>query len=180
MSPQHVWLFGYGSLMWRPGFAYSERSPALLAGYARRFWQGSHDHRGAPNAPGRVVTLVPAANEVCAGAAYLISKDAAEQVFVALDHREKNGYRRHNVSLLLADEREVQGLVYIASEHNHAFLGPAPVLEMARQIQRSTGPSGSNKEYLYQLAASLRVLGAHDPHVFELETAVRTLNSTQV
>ncbi len=175
MIPENVWLFGYGSLIWRPGFAYSERSPARLAGFARRFWQGSHDHRGLPHAPGRVVTLVPAPSETCVGVAYLISEAIAEQVFVNLDHREKNGYRRQIVNLSLADDRVVEGLVYIASELNHAFLGPAPVSEMAQQILRSNGPSGPNREYLYKLASALRALGAKDPHVFDLEAAVRAL-----
>ena len=167
-------------MIWRPGFTYSERSPARLAGFARRFWQGSHDHRGLPHAPGRVVTLVPATSEICVGVAYLISEDIADQVFLNLDHREKNGYRRQIVNLSLADDRVVQGLVYIASELNHAFLGPAPVSEMAQQILRSNGPSGSNREYLYNLATSLRALGAEDPHVFDLEAAVRALTESAV
>ena len=55
-----VWLFGYGSLIYKAGFDYIERQPATITGWQRRFWQGSHDHRGTPHAPGRVATLVEA------------------------------------------------------------------------------------------------------------------------
>ncbi len=164
-----VWLFGYGSLIWRPDFDYRERRRARLQGYARRFWQGSHDHRGTPQAPGRVVTLVPAAGADCAGMAYLIERHVADDAFAYLDHREKNGYERHAVWLEFDDGEGAQGLVYMASRDNPAFLGPAPLADMVAQIRSSHGPSGSNADYLLELAAALRALGIDDEHVFELE-----------
>lgn len=166
------WIFGYGSLIWRPDFAYLERHPARLRGWQRRFWQGSHDHRGWPDRPGRVVTLVPAAGH-CDGMAYRVDQTTAEQIFAALDHREKNGYERHEVTLELAPGGRVDALVYIAATDNHAYLGPAPLVDMARQIAHSAGPSGRNLDYLLDLAAALRDLGSHDDHVFELECAAR-------
>lgn len=174
---ENTWLFGYGSLMWRPGFSYHARQRARVFGYARRFWQGSHDHRGSPTAPGRVVTLVPQATQHCDGIAYLISTEAAHEAFVDLDHREKNGYVREQVDVHLANGSIVKGLVYIASRSNHAFLGPAPLKKMAQQIYISEGPSGSNREYLFKLAEILREMGAMDPHVFELESAVLRVKS---
>ena len=68
-----VWLFGYGSLIFKPDFAYLERRPATIAGWTRRFWQGSHDHRGTETAPGRVATLIAQPDAQCAGMAYLIT-----------------------------------------------------------------------------------------------------------
>lgn len=170
---QSVWVFGYGSLIWRPDFEYRERAVAHLAGFERRFWQGSHDHRGTPDAPGRVVTLVPNPSARCMGMAYLLDAADARQIFEALDYREKNGYDRHEVTLHLAEIGSVSGLVYIGAINNFAWLGDAPILEMARQIARSRGPSGCNTDYLFELADALRELGADDPHVFELEAAVR-------
>lgn len=168
------WVFGYGSLIWRPDFPYRERAPAIIRGWARRFWQGSHDHRGLPHAPGRVVTLVPVANEVCEGVGYLIEED----VFAHLDEREKNGYERHEVTLEFRGEFKDEsgaGVVYIAPQDNHAFLGPEPADEMAAHILGSVGPSGRNRDYLLELAAALRELGAHDDHVFDLERRLRLL-----
>ena len=169
----HQWVFGYGSLIWRPDIPFRQRRPARLQGWQRRFWQGSHDHRGMPDAPGRVVTLVPAERGHCDGMAYEVDASVIEEVYETLDHREKNGYERHQVELNFHEGGAAVGLVYIAPQDNHAFLGPAPLTAIAAQIRRSRGPSGHNLEYLLELAAALRQLEVHDAHVFELEAAVR-------
>ncbi len=167
------WIFGYGSLIWRPDIEYLERHPARLPGWQRRFWQGSHDHRGVPSNPGRVVTLVPEPTGHCDGMAYLVDQVVVEETFQTLDVREKNGYERHDVVMQLRDGSSRQnGLVYIAPAGNHAFLGPAPLPDMVQQILQCAGPSGRNVDYLLELAAALRQLNAIDPHVFELEAAV--------
>jgi cation transport protein ChaC len=171
------WVFGYGSLIWRPGFDYLEAQPASLPGYMRRFWQGSHDHRGVPDQPGRVVTLIPEADQHCSGMAYLIEPAVVANTFEQLDHREKNGYQRVTTPLNLQDGRAVSGLVYIAPVNNFAFLGEAELADMAAQIIRSSGPSGRNIDYLTDLAQALRGLNAHDEHVFALESmALSMLN----
>ncbi len=159
-------MFGYGSLIYKVDFPYLEREEAVVEGWQRRFWQGSHDHRGTPDAPGRVVTLIPAAGAVCKGVAYRVE----HEVFEHLDHREKNGYERHAVSIFLSrSARRVGGLLYVARSDNHAYLGPAPLPELAAHIARSSGPSGSNRDYLLRLAEALRELGDPDPHVMALE-----------
>jgi cation transport protein ChaC len=160
-----VWLFGYGSLIFKADFPFLERRPASIAGWTRRFWQGSHDHRGTEAAPGRVVTLVEQAEAVCHGMAYLVTP----QVFAHLDQREKNGYLRLATEIGFEDGSSVEGLVYIATHENAAYLGPASEREIARQIDASCGPSGPNSEYLLELAKALRELGKFDPHVFEIE-----------
>ena len=167
------WLFGYGSLIWRADFPYHERRPAAIFGWVRRFWQGSHDHRGTPDSPGRVVTLVPQSGTLCAGIAYQVAGD----VFEHLDHREKNGYERVSVDIHLHAEGErarqvVPGVTYIARPGNEAFLGPADPEQIAAHIARSSGPSGSNADYLLELAASLEALNVEDRHVTELAARV--------
>ena len=169
-----VWLFGYGSLIWRVDFPYRARRKAVVRDYSRRFWQGSHDHRGTPAAPGRVVTLTPDAGAQCIGMAYRI--DAA--TFAPLDHREKNGYRRVRLPIELEGDEGVsvvEGVTYIADADNEAFLGPADLDEMVRHILASSGPSGSNAEYVLELAAALTALDAEDRHILALERRLREL-----
>jgi cation transport regulator ChaC len=198
---QHsVWVFGYGSLIYKADFPYLERRPARISGWARRFWQGSHDHRGTPDAPGRVLTLARAPGATCVGAAYLVTPG----VFDALDHREKNGYLRLATTITFDGALDdtsggalddggsdgsnsdgsdsdgsdsVVGLVYIATPDNTAFLGEASEQEIARHIARSAGPSGPNSDYLNHLAHALRELGRHDQHVFEIERHLAALNT---
>jgi len=162
-------VFGYGSLIWRVDFPFHARHRAAVHGWARRFWQGSHDHRGTPDAPGRVVTLTRCPGAICVGMAYLVDED----VFAHLDHREKNGYERVAVDILTARDDGngdcmVRGVTYVGSPDNPAFLGPAPLAAIVAQIVRSAGPSGSNMDYLLQLAAALEELGTNDAHVRRL------------
>jgi cation transport protein ChaC len=160
-----VWLFGYGSLIYKADFPFIERRAASIAGWTRRFWQGSHDHRGTEAAPGRVATLVPEPGAVCHGMAYLITPE----VFGHLDHREKNGYLRLATEIAFDDDTATLGLVYIATADNAAYLGEASEQAIARQIAASSGPSGPNRDYLLDLAHALREMGKIDAHVFAIE-----------
>ena len=180
-----IWLFGYGSIIWRAGFPYRERRAARLPGYVRRLWQGSHDHRGTPEAPGRVVTLIEDRTGFCDGAAYLIDSADAEDVLIALDYREKNGYERYPVQMLLGDGQylprqpemqcaETAGLTYLAPPGNHAFLGEAPLEDIVRQVRQCVGPSGANLDYVVRLAESVRELGGDDRYLAEICRAIRS------
>ncbi len=160
-----IWLFAYGSILYKLDFPVLASKPAHIQGWQRRFWQGSHDHRGTPRAPGRVLTLVPAPDQLCAG----IALQVEAHVFEHLDHREKNGYLRTDVTLLFDGGPDKPGIVYIADDRNPAWLGPASEHEIAEHIARSHGPSGANTDYALALAAALRKLGVDDPHVFAIE-----------
>lgn len=162
-----TWVFGYGSLIYKVDFPFLEREVAAIQGWERRFWQGSHDHRGTPAAPGRVVTLIPSPGAVCKGVAYRIK----HEVFEHLDHREKNGYQRHSTDIVLkSGNTTVAGVVYVARPESPAYLGAASEAEVADHIARAKGPSGSNRDYQLQLAAASRDLDDHDPHVQALES----------
>lgn len=166
-----IWLFGYGSILYKVDFEYELKQPAYIKHWQRQFWQGSHDHRGTPEAPGRVVTLCPHKDNLCYGLAFKVSKE----VFEHLDHREKNGYLRHEIPLHFNDGSSKAGIVYIADQHNAAYLGPAPLEQMAKQIAQCHGPSGSNQAYLLELDQALKTLNIEDAHIHDLAHAVRQL-----
>ena len=170
------WIFGYGSLVWRPAFPFVERRAGFVRGWARRFWQASTDHRGVPEDPGRVVTLVAAPRARCFGVAYRVAPADTEAVLAGLDHREKGGYQRVIVDVHAEGHDPITGaLMYLATEDNPNYVGPAPLPEIASRVRRCVGPSGPNVEYVLRLAEALRAIGAppeEDEHVFELAALV--------
>jgi cation transport regulator ChaC len=164
-----TWVFGYGSLIWRPSFPFAEKRRAFVRGWVRRLWQGSDDHRGVPGALGRVATLVSEPSAQVFGIAYRIAAPDVDDVLAHLDHREKNGYERHQVDLLDDDGTPfARGTLFLAGERNPNFLGPAPLDQIVGQIATAVGPSGPNTEYVLELARALRELGEPDPHVEEI------------
>ena len=168
-TDEKLWIFGYGSLVWRPSFTYEDRRPAWIKGWKRRFWQGSTDHRGVPGAPGRVVTLVADPDSTCWGVAYGLRESVAAGVIDQLDFRERGGYRRVELQAFFPGGTQVPALSYFASRENENYLGPAPLQEIARQVKSASGPSGSNVEYVRELAEAMRTIGTQDDHLFELE-----------
>ena len=174
-SSDRVWVFGYGSLIWRPSFNFLNARVAWVDGWSRRFWQGSTDHRGIPGAPGRVVTLVEIPDQYCGCVAYEIESEVATQVFAELDRREIQGYGRWEVEMRLNNGETIGGIVYIAMENNPHYLGDDVLSHIAKQIACARGPSGSNWDYVKRLGEALRDFGIVDTHVFEVEKAVARL-----
>lgn len=164
------WVFAYGSLVFRPGFSFVRREVACVEGFERRFYQGSTDHRGTPEAPGRVVTLVPSPGARCWGVAFGLSVGSVDAVLGRLDFRERGGYARLELPLhgKNGERLSESGLVYVANPDNPEWLGDAPYEAMARQIKSSVGPSGRNTDYVLGLARALDEMGVDDPHVFAL------------
>jgi cation transport regulator ChaC len=123
-----------------------------------------------------VVTLVPQAGARCHGVAYRLHEEDREAVLAHLDHREKGGYARHEVDFhatpAVQDGRPIRALVYIATEANPEYLGPAPLDDLVAQIRHARGPSGANVEYVLRLAEALRSIDADDEHVFALAAAL--------
>jgi cation transport regulator ChaC len=168
-----VWLFGYGSLIYLVDFPYLESRPASIRNWSRRFWQGSHDHRGTVANPGRVVTLIEQSGAICGGMAFRVEVG----VFAQLDDREKNGYLRVATEMVFDDGSTATGLTYIATPDNEAYLGEASEHEIAQHICRAEGTSGANSDYLLELADALRELEQHDDHVFEIEKHIRDIQA---
>ena len=170
-SAERLAIFAYGSLLFRPGFAYSERLRGTLPGYARSFSQASPDHRGTPERPGRVVTLVPEPLALTVGAVYFVAAPA-EELLRELDHRERAGYERVCVEVSLASA-SVQAVTWIAPAGNAYDVGQLPPEALAAQIRLSVGPSGRNDDYVFRLESALSELGAVDPLVSELSRLLR-------
>lgn len=169
-----IWVFGYGSLIWRPGFEYVESRLATVMGYQRSFSQASHDHRGTPEAPGRVVTLSNVNGNQCQGMAFRLGGDASKTL-EALDVREQDGYERVDVSMVFSDGEVCDGITWIAKKGNPSWREGESLTSVARIIATSQGPSGTNREYLFELDRALTDRNIADEHVSELAGEVRSV-----
>lgn len=158
--PSPLWIFGYASLVWRPEPSWEgfETRRGHVHGWSRWFAQRSMDHRGTPDSPGLVCTMLPDATGSTLGTVYLVPDERVDDVLASLDFREKGGYSRDIVPVRLDDGSVVQALVYSATAENPNFVkdfvstDPAALDAAAAIIASSTGPSGPNDEYLLRLA----------------------------
>jgi glutathione-specific gamma-glutamylcyclotransferase len=173
ISTNRLAIFAYGSLLFRPGFAFLERQRAVVAGYSRSFSQSSPDHRGTPAQPGRVVTLVASTGTTTTGALYFVEAPAF-QLLLELDRREQAGYQRVTVEACTERER-YQALTWIAPPGNAYDAGQLPLAELSAHIRSCAGPSGPNADYVFQLEAALAELDATDPWLSELSARLRRL-----
>lgn len=158
------WIFGYGSLMWRPGFAYAERRPALLTGHRRAFCRLSFRHRGTPERPGMVVGLVPGGD--CRGMAFLPQPGGMAQVLDYLDAREGAGYRRACLPVTLhtpEGETPAQAWVYLPDPAHPSYQPALPWARMVELIAQGSGESGLAVDYLRELLRGLEALDAGEP-----------------
>lgn len=181
-SEPAVWVFGYGSLCWYPGFDYSDCITGYIRGYVRRFWQGNVTHRGTKEKPGRVATLIEDKEGITWGCAFRVT---GRHAIDYLRQREctLGGYATEFIKFyprIATEQSGISGeafptLVYIATPKNEYWIGEEPLLVTARQIVECRGPSGHNVEYLIRLATFMRdeLPGASDEHLFELEGLVR-------
>ncbi|OCT68787.1 glutathione-specific gamma-glutamylcyclotransferase 1 [Xenopus laevis] len=178
-SQQSLWIFGYGSLVWKPNFEFTSSKVGFVPGYSRKFWQGDTFHRGSPQMPGRVVTLQEDYSECTWGIAYEVRGKQIELSLQHLDVRESvlGGYITKLVKFYPQDEGEegsILALVYIATPQNPRYLGPATEEEIAAQILACSGCAGHNIEYLLRLAEFMHNCcpDAEDKHLFLIEEAL--------
>ena len=167
----HLYVFAYGSLIWRPGFVHLQHEAALLRGYHRRFCLWSRHYRGTPEVPGLVLGLDRGGT--CRGVAFRVARDAASDVLAYLETREnpngENVYHRRLLQLRLASGRQVRGITYVADRAHPAYCRPCEATTAAT-IARGTGKTGTNREYLENTARQLSAMGLPDP---QLERLVR-------
>lgn len=173
MTAEDIWVFGYGSLIWDPGFPWRERAPALLRGYHRAMCVYSHVWRGAPARPGLVLGLDRGGS--CRGVAFRVAGDAAAEVLEALDARERvtEVYLRRRVGARLADGRRVAAEAYVADRAHPQYAGKLPLEAAARLIRQGRGRGGGNVDYLAATVEHLEALGIPDAPLARLLGAVR-------
>ena len=170
-----MWVFGYGSLLWNPGFKPAEAVTATLRGYHRSFCMLSIHHRGTVEKPGLVLALDEAEAE-CIGVAFRVADGDEDEVLAALRERElvSSAYLEKNVSLALEDGRSVQALTYVIAREHEQYC-QFDLEKQAQMIARSVGGRGPNPEYLYNTAKHLAEMGIDEPDMAWLVQRVQAL-----
>jgi cation transport protein ChaC len=170
-----LWVFGYGSLIWDPGFPAAERRIARLDGWRRSFCMRSIHHRGTPAAPGLVLALDEAAGASCQGLAFRVAPGQEAATLAALREREliSSAYLERRLPVQ-TDRGPVPALVYVI-DPDHAQYCRLPLEDQARIIAAAAGGRGPNRDYLWATAAHLAALGIADADLTWLADRVRTL-----
>ncbi|MEL6608876.1 MAG: gamma-glutamylcyclotransferase [Pseudomonadota bacterium] len=172
-----IWVFGYGSLLWNPGFEPAEAVQARLAGFARSFCMWSIHHRGSEEEPGLVLALDADEGAVCDGVAFRLPRDGQADVLAMLREREliSSAYLEQIVTLALTDGRSVPALAYIINRDHVQYTGAMSLDRQADVIAHAVGGRGPNSEYLYNTAAHLAEIGIADPEMEALAARVRAI-----
>lgn len=171
-----MWVFGYASLIWNPGFDYEEKSIAKMSGYARSFCMRSIHHRGTVEAPGLVLALDEHEDAACEGVAFRVSEAKEAPVLAYLREREliSSAYLEKRLPIRLEDGREVEALAYVVDPDHVQYCG-LPLEEQAAIIAGAHGGRGPNDEYLFNTADHLAELGIADEELTWLAHRVRAL-----
>jgi cation transport protein ChaC len=174
-----LWVFGYGSLMWDPGFAFSQRQVACLSGWHRSFCMKSIHYRGTPEDPGLVLALDRAEGAACDGVAFGVEGPAAAATLAYLHQREliSDAYLETRLPVVLADGRVVTAVTYVIDHAHPQYCAGLTSDEQAAIIARCAGQTGTNADYLWNTTAHLAELGLADPDLDWLSARVRTLQA---
>lgn len=168
------WIFGYGSLIWRPGFPHIETVRARLHGYRRSLCIYSHHYRGTEANPGLVLGLEKGGS--CFGLAFRVAADQADETLDYLRKRElvTQVYLEKWLRLKLDDGRRVEAVTYVADQHHTQFAGTLSAEAAATIVASATGVAGPNIDYVESTVSHLRQMGVHDPmleHIGALASA---------
>ncbi|MFZ1468688.1 MAG: gamma-glutamylcyclotransferase [Paracoccaceae bacterium] len=176
---ERLWVFGYGSLIWNPGFPVSDQRIARATGWHRSFCMRSIHHRGTVADPGLVLALDRAAEVACDGVAFAVTPGAEEGTIAALREREliSSAYLETTLTLDTADG-QITALTYVIDPDHDQYCGGLTLEVQAQIIARAIGGRGPNCDYLWSTAAHLQSLGIADPDLQWLSARVRALTGT--
>lgn len=165
---QDFWVFGYGSLMWRPGFEYVEMRPAWLDNWHRSFCLYSMHYRGTPQKPGLVLGLAEGGR--CRGLAFRVAPDQVEMTVEYLIERELNGYAYRPTTLpaKLDDGSEIATYTFVSDSTHRRYAGKLPIERAASIIMDAEGRAGLNRDYLINTVRRLEADGFRDDDLHEL------------
>jgi glutathione-specific gamma-glutamylcyclotransferase len=169
-SKGDLWVFGYGSLMWRPGFEFIERVPARLIGEHRALCVYSFDHRGTPERPGLVLGLDRGG--ACRGIAFHVKATKRAGVVTYLRAREQttNVYREVMRSVWLDNDarQRVSALTYVADRGHVQYAGRLSLHEQLRHVLQGHGRSGNNRDYVLSTVKAIEAEGFRDAPLHQL------------
>ncbi len=167
-----LWVFAYGSLMWRPGFEAVERSLARVDGYHRALCIESHRHRGTPERPGLVLGLDEGGS--CCGVAFRVAAPLVAETLAYLRKRElvTHVYVEKMLTATLADGRRVPAMSYVVDKTHRQYVGRLSLEETLRRVTGAEGLAGRNEDYVLNTAEELRRLGVPDAALSELAAAL--------
>ncbi|MQX36243.1 gamma-glutamylcyclotransferase [Roseospira navarrensis] len=162
------WVFGYGSLMWNPGFVFEDRHAALLSGYHRDMCVLSLRYRGTPERPGLVLGLRGRGS--CRGIAYRVAPERWPEVSAYLHEREMTTYAYipRRLRVRLDDGRRVMVHTYVADPRHDQYAGHLSLEDRIRLLRQGVGPKGSARDYLASTVEHLDALGIRDGHMHDL------------
>lgn len=171
-----MWVFGYGSLLWNPGFDVAETVLARLPDYHRSFCMRSIHHRGSLASPGLVLALDEAAGAACLGVALRVASGAEPETLAYLRERElvSAAYLEKNLRVDLTDGRRVDAVTYVI-DRDHDQYCTLSLEQQAQIIAQAVGGRGPNTEYLWNTASHLSQLGIEDADLDWLSARVRNL-----
>jgi cation transport protein ChaC len=169
-----LWVFGYGSLMWRPDFPYLEARQAVLEGYHRSFCVYSRYWRGTPERPGLVLGLTPGG--ACRGLVFRVAESEKKAVVSYLNERELGTYAYKPKHLPVAvDGRLVEAYTFVADEAHLHYAGDLPLAAAAQIIMSAEGMAGLNRDYLINTVRELEANGFVEPALHALLRTVEEL-----
>ncbi len=178
---EDLWVFAYGSLMWRPGFAHLERAPARLIGLHRALCVYSFVHRGTPEKPGLVLGLDRGG--ACRGIAYRVERTKRGATIAYLRGREQVTmvYREAWRDVLLAgsSERRVRALVYIVDRGHPQYAGRLDLDQQLHFVRQGHGSSGANPEYVLATVAEIEAQGIRDTDLHRLAERLKGIHDSR-